>query len=323
MRAAWIKTLVAAALATAGAAQQHGVPFPSPDGTRVVRLSLTTCKGWAGAPSLQIEYSMVRAANEVIIRPFATSSGGSENARYRVVWDQDSRRFAVLGTEVTGRGTEKMLRLASGEYVLLTHDRSTVAPARKKDLENDAWGVAKWKSAGAVELPLRELDITKPAEEYSGRTGKVKNGIASDRVQNVTTHSNTQNFAPGRLAVTPTIEVLVRQRAPEGNFEARLARAQSPTVLLAEGDTYLDQQWVLLYPLAEERLEPKNGIAPRLVWSQDGRHVLVVTGLHGQPACPRLPGSDREEVFLLFDTQLWQGAVAPSANVLGLLQLAK
>ena len=323
----WTTSLVLTALAAAPsnrlAAQQQGVAFPSPDGSRVVRLSLTRLVGNMGTPALQIEYSMVRASREVLIRPFATSSGGSESARYRVAWDEQSRRFAVLGSEATGRTASKLAKLPSGEYVLLAHDRSFDSSTRSSALENDAWGIAKWKSAGAVSLPVRELDITKPESEYTGRTGQVAGGVGRNRVQNLTVHANTQNFVPGRLAVTPTIDVFASQRAPAGKFEARLADTGFPTVLLAEGDTYCDQQWVILHPLPEERAKARNGVSPRLVWSQDGRYVLVVTAPSGQPGFAKLPGSDKEEVFLLFDVQQWRGTLAPLAEELGALQWAR
>jgi hypothetical protein len=327
MRAArWTWSLVLTAVAAAPlnrlAAQQQGVAFPSPDGTRVVRLSLTTIKGNTGAPAVQIEYSMVRGSREILICPFATSSGGVESARYRVAWDEQSRRFAVLGSEATGRSASKLAKLPSGEFVLLAHDRSFAESTRSSALENDAWGIAKWKSAAAVTLPLRELDISKPQSEYTGRTGLVAGGVGRNRVQNLTVHSNTQNFVPGRLAVTPTIDVFASQRAPAGRFEARLAHTDSPTVLLAEGDTYCDQQWVILHPLSEERAKPRNGVSPRLVWSQDGRYVLVVTAPGAKPGFARLP-SNKEEVYLLFDVQQWRGTLAPPAEELGTLQLAK
>lgn len=318
-----VLTALAAAPATTLAAQQQGVPFPSPDGTRVVRLSLTTMKGNTGAPAVQIEYSMVRGSREILICPFATSSGGVESARYRAAWDEQSRRFAVLGSEATGRSASKLARLPSGEYVLLAHDRSFGSSTRSSALENDAWGIAKWKSAAAVTLPVKEFDLAKPQSEYTGRTGLVAGGMGKNRVQNLTVHANTQNFVPGRLAVTPTIDVFASQRAPAGKFEARLADTGFPTVLLAEGDTYCDQQWVVLHPLPEERAKPKNGVSPRLVWSQDGRYVLVVTAPGGHPGFAKLPGSAKEEVFLLFDVQQWRGTLSPLAEELGAVQWAK
>jgi hypothetical protein len=306
-------------------AQQQGVAFPSPDGTRVVRLALTRLVGNQGAPSLQIEYSMVGTWNDVLIRPFASSYAGSEDTRYRVAWDQTGRRFAVIASELpASRKAPRVLQLPSGEYVLLGADRKTAAAARSSELKD--WAIDTWKAAGAVKLPLKEFDLAKPTTEYVGKTGVVTHGAnkyVRERVHNLTVHSNTQNFVPGRLARTPEIPVLTSKRAPAGGFEARLVRTDSPTLVLAEGDAFFDQQWVILHPLPEERLLPQNGIAPRLLWSQDGRHVLLVTPVSGQTGFARMPGALGEEVFLLFDVHWWQGTIAPSAEVVGKLQLAR
>ena len=307
------------------AAQKHGTPFPSPDGTRTVRLALTRLAGDKGTPSLQIEYSMVGTSYEVLIRPYAASCAGSEDTRYRVAWDPTGRRFAVLASELPPAGKpSRLLQLASGEHVVLGSDRKAAEAARASAMED--WAIDTWKVAGAVKLPLLEFDLGKPTKQYAGKTGVVSRGanhVGHDRVHNLTMHPNTQNFVPGRLAVTPELAVVARQRAPAGRFEARLVRAQSPALVLAEGDAHLDQQWVILYMLPEERLLPQNGVAPRLLWSQDGRQVLLVTAVSGQPGFARLPGAEGLEVFLFFDVNEWEGTIAPPANLIAMLQLVK
>ena len=98
-----------------GRSAGEGRPFTSPDGWRVVRLSLQSADERtleklgldratrnhvrALGPSLRIEFSRVRGDREILVRSFTGSGGAGEKARYRVLWDDQSRRFLVLCSE--------------------------------------------------------------------------------------------------------------------------------------------------------------------------------------------------------------------------------
>lgn len=310
----------------AAAAGPTSVPFASPDGQRVVRLSLQGIAGSRHLPSLRIEYCKAHDGGDVLIRPFAAAVAATASAHYRVAWSPDDRRFAVLATDVPSRAADRAPRLPSGEFVLFATDRAGDAQPSLSTLRDDAWGIGGWPAVAPVALPLHEVDLADPREDgVEARVGTLTHQRPHQpvvRVQNLTVHPNTQNFVPGRLATTPALLRFGCCRSPTGGYEASLARPErtlgSAMVLLDEGDRFPDQRWVLLFDLPEAR---RRGA--RFVWTRDGRHLLLVSAPLQRTDFAPLPGSTAgEEVFLCFDTVQWNGEIAPAADRIARLDLA-
>ena len=312
--------------------------FLSPDGTRAVRLNLLGMSPKAEpppgmnkelfeaarkrGPSLQVEFSMILGTNEILIRPYTARAGDNDKARYRVLWDDGSRRFLVLCDAPPKRiegSREDTPTWTTGEHILFFFDRvSEIYPPTER-YKPDEWKgmVMKGPEMGSV-LPLVTLDfLNPPKSERVGRTGEMRRSFYPDRIHNFTIHPNTQNLRKTEqrpLFMMPTVRTNLV--SPDGRYEARLAGTTDPMVLLSEGEAFRDQLWVLLHPfrIKEPAADARPGEQPRFVWSRDSRHLFLLTRQSDIKNLVRLETG--EEVYMLFDTQKWEGAVGPNEKEL-------
>lgn len=104
--------------------------------------------------------------------------------------------------------------------------------------------------------------------------------------------------------------------SPDGRFTAQLAGERDLMVLLAEGERYRDELWVLLFPIrvSNRVVTPPSGSDHRLLWSRDSRHLLIVTRDAPIPGFDQLP--DGSSIHLLFDTLEWGGVLGPRREAL-------
>ena len=130
-----------------------GRAFSSPDGRRVVRLILQSADeqtlerlGLDRAtrdqlrnfgPSLRIEFSRVQGDREIIVRSFTGPGGAGGKARYRVLWDDQSRRFVVLAARLPGRRPLEPRFHLSGEPERASSSSSIGRPS----------GFLRWRSS--------------------------------------------------------------------------------------------------------------------------------------------------------------------------------
>lgn len=316
--------------------ERRGMPFFSPDGRRVVRLSLQPIderlmeglgldqairdQVRAGGPSLRIEFSRVDGDREFIIRSFTGSAGAGERARYRVLWDDLSRRFLVLCSTAPAPSSHRASSpplWMTGEIVAFYFDRITERYSPMRGFEAADWeGLVLSGPSQGVPLPLVAVDLTAPEPAHQGvRTGEIRfpmfRAPSKDRILNFTIHPNTQNLrdvGKGLFAIPP---VRAFSSSPDGRFTAKLAGERDLMVLLAEGARYRDEVWVLLFPrqMNSRSLGLQAGLEHRLLWSRDSRHLLVVTRDAPVAGLDRLP--DGAWIYLLFDTREWRGEFGP------------
>lgn len=310
--------------------------FLSPDGRRSVRLNLLGMDPKAESPpgmskelfeaarkrgpSLQLEFSMILGTNEILIRPFIATPG-NQKARYRVLWDEGGRGFLVLCDAPPKRLEGSRMetpKWVTDEHMLFFFDRvnETFPPSERYKPED--WKVASMKGPekGSV-LPLVSIDfLNPPKSERSGRTGEMRRSLARpaqrDRIHNFTIHPNTQNLRKTEqrsLFMMPPVRTNLV--SPDGRFEARLAGANELMVLLSEGESFRDQLWVLFhyFRLKDPAANTEPGEGPRFVWSRDSRYLFLLTRESGMEGLVRLENG--EEVYMLFDTGRWEGAVGP------------
>jgi len=64
------------------------------------------------------------------------------------------------------------------------------------------------------------------------------------------------------------------------------------------------------FRIKEPAADAKPGEEPRFVWSRDSRHLFLLTRESDVKNLVRLESG--EEVYMLFDTRQWEGAVGPS-----------
>ena len=331
--------LLAASCVHAADAEQPA-RFPSPDGRRVVYLSLLrndlppNAAGFGhGRPALtlRIEYAMVHGAKEAMIRPYVAASSEQAQARYRVMWDDEDQRFLVLCDQPIRPSGRIIPRWNTGEHVVFFHDRVTEQSSPSQPFVPADWNPARVRAGSeAVVLPVVAIEQSKLASrpEAASKTGELRrSGVRPDargeRVLNFTVHPNTQNLKKSEtrpLFTMPATQMSLA--APDGSFEARWL-GDAPTVfVLAEGGRFRDQLWVLRYELQLTWTDPVTR-APRehrFAWSQDSRHLLVLTRDSGQKGFSRLPSG--EEVVLIFDVRQWDGVIAPSATEFNGIALA-
>ncbi|OAI43482.1 hypothetical protein AYO41_00310 [Verrucomicrobia bacterium SCGC AG-212-E04] len=315
--------------------------FDSPDGSRSVRLCLVGLDPKAdlpgmdkslaetarkAGPSLSLEYTMLLGSNEVIIRSFTSSQGDSNSARYRVLWDEQGSKFVVLcdtAPKPAGRKGKLPERWPTGEYVVFFFDRETEIHPPSEGFSPQAWAGTPTKGPDKGSVPpvvLIDMFRTTGKSERVGKTGEMKPGRgrlpSNERITNFIIHSNTQRLR--KTPQDPHFKLpadILNARSPDGRFQARLmggeANTVSPAVLLAEGDAFRDQLWVLNYPFRRNPpLAPgKSGPQARFVWSKDSRYLLLLTRDSAERGLTRLENG--EELYLLFDTTRWEGIIAP------------
>jgi hypothetical protein len=316
--------------------------FVSPDGRRAVRLYLLgmdPAAVWPGAdktlveairkrgPSLEIEFSMMLGTNEVLVRPFTTRPGGQDTAHYRVLWEQGGREFLVLRDtppkRMEGARTETPV-WGTGEHILFFFDREKEFFPPAERYQPRDWDASSMKGPDKGSgLPLIAVDFRgAPGSERYGKTGELRRSNARPparhRIQNFTTHSNTQNLKKTEqrpLFAMPAVQTNVA--SPDGRFAAQLAGGdRDPLLLLAEGDGFRDELWVLFHPLRLKG-QASGATAPpaaRLGWSRDSRYLLLLTRESGMRDVARLQSG--EEVYLVFDTARWEGEVGPDLKQL-------
>ncbi|HPR63960.1 MAG TPA: hypothetical protein PK014_07030 [Thermoanaerobaculia bacterium] len=287
--------------------------FLSPDGTRVVRLYFLDTEasfpGGKSAPILQVEYSMVMGTREILIRTFTPPTDSDPEARFSVRWKNDGRGFLVLSDQTAHRRNGKELeKWEDGNFVVFFFDRvSGVFPpsGRFRPIE---WKVSHLSAQGDLHaLPVRTApDNTKDSEVRIGETGflnfRLSNLERQDRILNFTLHPNTQKLRMNTDGYFSMPDDQVSQPSPDGRFTAHVSKKISRMVLLSEGTRFLDQIWVLLYPLRYDG-------ECQLAWSKDSRYLLLVTNDSGMKGLTIMP--DGEELYLLFDTREWNGVLGP------------
>lgn len=322
-----------------------GKRFLSPDGQRVIYLKLIRndnqagsggLAGWLGltrkpAPTLAVEYSMVRGATEAIIRPFAITAAAPLEARYRVVWDDEDQRVLVLCDRPSSRPGSPAV-WSTGEYVVFFLDRKReVFPPSQPFVQAD-WTAARLRAGSeATTLPAFEpiLEFKKaPPREHAGKTGIFRTPQnrpgTGERISNFTTHANTQNLgkwadARPNFALPPT---QLAVPSPNRQWEARWLGDSPSVIVLAEGSVFRDQLWVLRYEVHLTWFDrtSRQPLGHRFAWSKDSRHLLLLTRNSGRSDLTRLPSG--EEVVFLFDTREWDGLSAPGQADLAGLDLA-
>jgi len=339
--AAFVVLLVAlAGLASSstgsGAKGRQGRSFYSPDGRRVVRLSLQMADDRtleklgldrvtrdhlrALGPSLLVEFSRVHGDREIPVRSFTGSGGTGEKARYRVLWDDQSRRFLVLCSEAPRPSASRPSvppLWRTGESVVFFFDRTTERfPQVQKFVDADWEGVPLSGPSEGVSVPAVPFDLSAPAPApESPQTGEIRFPIfrapTKDRILNFTIHPNTQNLRAGEKGLFAMPPVRSSSPSPDGSFTAKLAGERDLMVLLAEGDRYRDELWVLLFQfrLSNRAVTAPSGADHRLLWSRDSRHLLIVTRDAPVRGLDLLP--DGTSIYLLFDTLEWGGVLGP------------
>jgi hypothetical protein len=334
---AWLILVLGLASTARSVERPEAGRFLSPDGRRSVRLNLLGINPKAEAPpgmnkelldaahkrgpSLQIEFSMMLGTDEILIHPFTASAGNHDKARYRVLWDDGSRRFLVLcdapPKKMEGSRTDTPT-WTTGEYILFFFDReSEIYPPERYKPEEWKGALMKGPDKGSV-LPLVSIDfLNPPKSERTGRTGEMRRSLGRpqmrDRIHNFTIHPNTQNLRKTEqrtLFMMPTVRTNLV--SPDGRFEARLAGTTDPMVLLSEGEAFRDQLWVLLhhFRISDPAADAKPSEEPRFAWSRDSRYLFLLTRESGTKNLVRLESG--EEVYLSFDTRQWEGVVGPT-----------
>lgn len=313
-----------------------GKRFLSPDGRRALYLKLIrndSAPAKSGlaeilgrrspAPTLAVEYSMVRGKTEAIVRPFVIAAAEKVEARYRVLWDDEDQRVLVLCDQPPQRSGDRgrpPIQWATGEYVVFFLDRlREVHPPSQQFVLAD-WTSARIRVASeATVLPVvsTERDFKKPApREHAGKTGEMRTVTnrpgTRERIQNFTIHANTQNL--GKWEPRPNFALPPTQLAlpsPDRQLEARWLGDSPSIIVLAEGGAFRDQLWVLRYDLQLTWFDraTQQPLGHRFVWSKDARHLLLLSRASGQPGLSRWPSG--EEVVFLFDTREWDGVLAP------------
>ena len=320
--------------------------FVSPDGRRAVRLSLMRFDSkadWPGldrtlieaarkaGPSLQIEFSMRSGANEVLIRPFTSRPAGGERAHYRVLWDARGTRFIVLSDappEPADGSRAQLPTWATGETVVFFHDRESETSSTTARYRPEQWTASTMQGPNkGSRLPMLVVTFAMLSKfERVGKTGEMQwlnmKPPRAERIENFTIHPNTQTLRkddPRPLFAMP--RTLLNAPSPDGEFQARVMGGRppavdNPMVVLAEGDAFRDQLWVLLYSFRAGAPKSAGGSEPtqRFVWSNDSRYVLLLTRESGRRGLARIASG--EELYLLFDTERWEGVIAPELNAI-------
>jgi len=321
---------------TSGRSAGEGRPFTSPDGWRGVRLSLQSADERtlerlgldpaarahlrALGPTLKIAFFRVHGDREILVRTFTGSGGAGEKARYRVLWDDQSRRFLVLCSAAPQPSIYRTAvppRWKTGESVVFFFDRTTEqSPPGGKFVASDWEGLLWSGPSEGVHVPVVSIGTSAPEPaDRTSQTGEIRLPIfrapTTERILNLTIHPNTQNLRAGEKGLFAMPPVRSSSSSPDGRFTAKLAGERDMMVLLAEGNRYRDELWVLLFSLRVNNrvVTPPASSDPRLLWSRDSRYVLILTREAPARGFDQLP--DRTFIYLLFDTHEWGGVLGP------------